>query len=235
MANLWVAKERRRRELLRRVSFDPSISLVDSFPVATCRFARAHRCRRLAEESAFGYDEMSEQTFYGLRAHLRVRWPGAICAVSPAPANVHDLRVAEELLEGTEGWAVGDRNYWSPQLTERLKKTEGLALLAPYKAKKKEKEPWPRWLVQKAPKDRDGVLSTGRALRSQEDVGAGPLAPDQWPATQGAESHRGRLLLPASRALAAVLREASHRLNLHIGFAMCLLQPPQKSASIPGS
>jgi hypothetical protein len=26
----------------------------------------------LAEESAFGYDEMSKQTFYGLRAHLHV-------------------------------------------------------------------------------------------------------------------------------------------------------------------
>lgn len=67
-----------------------------------------------------------------------------------APADAHDLSVAEELLEDAEGWAVGDRNYWSPQLAERLKKkTQGLALLAPYKSKKKEKEPWPRWLVQK--------------------------------------------------------------------------------------
>jgi hypothetical protein len=149
MANLWVAKERLWQELVRRISFDPSISLVDSFPVPVCRFARAYRCRKLAEESAFGYDEMSKQTFYGLRAHLRVCWPGVICAVSLAPANVHDLSVAEELLEGNEGWALGDRNYWSPKLSERLKKTEGLALLAPYKSKKIEKEPWPRWLVQK--------------------------------------------------------------------------------------
>lgn len=57
---------------------------------------------------------MNKQTFYGLRTHLRVRWPGVICAVSLAPVNVHELSVAEELLEGTEGWALGDRNYWSP-------------------------------------------------------------------------------------------------------------------------
>lgn len=149
MANLWVAKERLWRHLLHRIGFDPQISLVDSFPVPTCRFARAYRCRILAEESAFGYDETSKQTFYGLRAHLRVAWPGVIVGVSLAPANVHDLSVAEELLEGTQGWALGDRNYHSPDLAERLLAGEGLRLLSPYKSKKREKEPWPHWLVQK--------------------------------------------------------------------------------------
>lgn len=148
MANLWAVKQRLWGELLSRVCFDPKISLVDSFPVATCRFARAYRCRILPEESAFGYDEMTKQTFYGLRAHLRVCWPGVIVGLSLAPADAHELSVAEELLEGVRGWALGDRNYWSPSLTERLV-GQGLSLLAPYKSKKREKEPWPRWLVQK--------------------------------------------------------------------------------------
>jgi hypothetical protein len=147
-ANLWVAKARLRKHLLGRIRFDPEVSLIDSFPVPVCRFARAYRCRRLAEESAFGYDEMTKQTFYGLRAHLRVCWPGVIVDAELAPANAHDLPLAEELLEGAKGWALGDRNYWSPDLIERLGK-EGLTLLAPYKSKKEEKEPWPRWLVQK--------------------------------------------------------------------------------------
>ncbi len=152
MANLWVAKERLWRYLLCRMSFDPRISLVDSFPVPTCRFARAYRCRLLPEESAFGYDETSKQTFYGMRAHLHICWPGVIVDMNLAPANVHDLHMAEELLlergGSAKGWTLGDRNYWSPQLTERLK-AEGLDLLAPYKSKKREKEPWPRWLVRK--------------------------------------------------------------------------------------
>jgi hypothetical protein len=147
-ANLWVVKERLWRHLFGRVSFDPEVSLIDSFPVPICRLARAYRCRRLAEESAFGYDEMNKQTFYGLRAHLRVCWPGVIRGLSLAPANIHDLHVAEELLEGTEGWVLGDRNYHSPKLTERLL-GEGVRLLAPYKSKKKEKRPWPPSLVQK--------------------------------------------------------------------------------------
>ena len=138
------------KHLLAQMSFDPEVSLIDSFPVPICHFARAYRCQRLAEESAFGYDEMNKQTFYGLRAHLRVCWPGVIVEMDLAPANVHDLRLAEELLEGAqeEGWVLGDRNYWSPELTERLG-AEGLRLLAPYKSKKRDRKGWPRWLVRK--------------------------------------------------------------------------------------
>jgi len=150
MANLWAVKETLWKHLLSRIRFDPEVSLIDSFPVPTCRFARAYRCRVLAEESAFGYDEMSKQTFYGLRAHLHVAWPGVIVGVELASADAHDLHLAEEMLEeaGEKGWVLGDRNYWSPRLTERLDE-RGLTLLAPYKSKKGAKEPWPRWLVQK--------------------------------------------------------------------------------------
>ena len=42
---------------------------------------------------------------------------------------------------------MGDRNYWSPDLTERLE--EGLSLLAPYKSKKRKGRRWPSWLVRK--------------------------------------------------------------------------------------
>jgi hypothetical protein len=74
-ANLWALKEKLRKELLDRISFDPRISLVDGFPLPVCCFVRAYRCRRLAEQSAFGYDEMTKQTFYGLyRIWLNTRY-----------------------------------------------------------------------------------------------------------------------------------------------------------------
>jgi hypothetical protein len=74
MANLWALKRKLWRELLDRIGFDPEVSLIDSFPLPVCRFARAYRCYVLAEESAFGYDEMNKQTFYGLR--LICTWLG---------------------------------------------------------------------------------------------------------------------------------------------------------------
>lgn len=139
-ANLWIVKERLWRHLLdEHIHFDPLFSLVDSFPVAVCRFARAYRCRILAQESAFGFDEMNQQTLYGFRAHLHVCWPGVIVGSSLAPANDHELSVAEGLLEETRGWVLGDRNYWSPSLTEGLRR-QGLELLAPYKFKQSEVE-----------------------------------------------------------------------------------------------
>lgn len=71
-ANLWKVKERVWQQALRQLGYDPMISLIDSFPVPVCRFARAPRCRRLREVSAYGYDELAQQTFFGVRAHLRV-------------------------------------------------------------------------------------------------------------------------------------------------------------------
>ena len=87
-ANLWAVKAQLRQQLLTRIGFDPAISILDSFPVPACRFGRADRCRRLA---AFGRDEGAKQTFYGLRAHLRVCWPGVITDARLVPANLHDL------------------------------------------------------------------------------------------------------------------------------------------------
>jgi hypothetical protein len=73
-------------------------------------------CRRLRELAAWGHDEVAKQTYLGLRAHLRVCWPGVIVDGRLAPANLSDLAVGEELLEGVTGWALADRNDGSPRL-----------------------------------------------------------------------------------------------------------------------
>jgi hypothetical protein len=65
-----------------------------------------------------------------------------------SPAHVHELAVAERLLERAQGWALGDRNYWSPVLREELA-AQGLHLLAPYRSAKRERKRWPLLLVQK--------------------------------------------------------------------------------------
>jgi hypothetical protein len=52
-----------------------------------CRFGRAYRCRRLPGWPAFGHDEGAKQTFYDVRAHLRVYWPGVIADGNLAPAT----------------------------------------------------------------------------------------------------------------------------------------------------
>lgn len=147
-ANLWQVKHQLWQELLAELAYDEQISVVDSFPVPVCRFARANRCRLFKGEAAFGYDEVAKQTYYGFRVHVRICWPGVIAAVTITPANVHDLHALDDLTEDVQGWLLGDRNYWSPQKKANLAK-QGLDLLAPYKSKKREQHRWPLWLIQK--------------------------------------------------------------------------------------
>jgi hypothetical protein len=147
-ANLWRDKEGLWQHLLSSLEVHRAVSLIDSFPVPICRFARATRCRRLREVSAYGYDELAHQIFFGVRAHLRVCWPGVIVGFHLSAANVHELPVAERLLERAKGWVLGDRNYWSPVLAQKLS-AKGLRLLAPYRSAKREKKRWPLFLVPK--------------------------------------------------------------------------------------
>jgi hypothetical protein len=131
-ANLWRVKETLWQVFLTATPHDPLVALADSFPVPVCRFARAHRCRLFRGEATYGHDELNRQTFYGFRLHVRCARPGVVTRFSLAPANAADLAVLPELVEGTGGFVVGDRNYWSPALAEELR-AEGVSLLAPYR------------------------------------------------------------------------------------------------------
>ena len=145
-ANLWRIKQELWHMIAQNIDQDPYISIVDSFPVPVCRFARAPRCRSFGEVAAYGHDEVARQTYYGLRAHVRLAWPGVIVDCALAPANIHDTEAAEELLQGVYGFALADRNYWKPELMEQWK-AKGLQLLAPYKSAKRQKQPYPRFLT----------------------------------------------------------------------------------------
>jgi hypothetical protein len=85
------------------VGFDPQVLILDSFPMPVCRFGRADRCRQLAGLAAFGRDEGAKQASYGVRAHLGVCRPGVIVAGHLAPANLHDLTMADDLLATPTG------------------------------------------------------------------------------------------------------------------------------------
>jgi hypothetical protein len=144
-ANLWKIKQELWQSLVKRIPSDPYFSIVDSFPVPVRRLARANRCRLYRTSAAYGHDEVARQTYYGFRAHVRLAWPGVIVDCTVAPANIHDIDGAEELLEHVHGWALGDRNYWNPEAFERLQHND-LWLLAPYKSAKREKQPFPFYL-----------------------------------------------------------------------------------------
>ena len=135
-ANLWAIKERLwcavRDDLL---SYDPTVAIVDSFPIPVCQFARAYRCRRFRGEARYGQDHTARQTFYGFRLHARVCWPGVITQMQLTPANLHEGDVVLDLTEGTRGLLLGDRNYWLPKLKQALSR-RGICLVTPFRSAK---------------------------------------------------------------------------------------------------
>jgi Transposase DDE domain len=143
-ANLWAVKQRLHQHLLTQIGLDPAVSLVDSVTVPICRFARAYRCRRLRELATWGHDEVAKQTYLGLRAHLRVCWPGVIVDGRLAPANVSDLAMGQELLVGVAGWVLADRNYGSPRLAEQLTAQGGWLVAPPRGQRRSQQRPPPR-------------------------------------------------------------------------------------------
>jgi hypothetical protein len=141
-ANLWRLKELVWQDALDRLPHDSAVAIADSFAPPVCQFARAHRCRRFRGEAAFGKDTLVRQTFYGLRVHVRLEWPGVMTRVCIAPANVAELAALPALAEGTVGLLVGDRTYWSPKTAAEWQ-AQGVELLAPYRSAKR--APHPRW------------------------------------------------------------------------------------------
>jgi Transposase DDE domain len=146
-ANLWAVKGALWQHLAAATRHDAAVAVIDSLPVPVCRFARAHRCRGFRGLAAFGYDALAHQTYYGLRLHLRITWPGVITAATLAPANDADRTVAPQILGGLNGWALGDGGYWSPTLHAELA-SDGLDLVARPPKTAAQTERWPRWLVQ---------------------------------------------------------------------------------------
>ena len=139
-ANLCWLKEKVWQYLLKFIEHDPSLGIVDSFPIPVCLFARAPTCKRFAGEASFGKDRLIRQTFYGFRLHVRISKQGLITRFVLAPANEQDTSVMPEVVEDWIGTVIGDRNYWSPILKEELAK-QGIELIAPFKLRSK--DPWP--------------------------------------------------------------------------------------------
>ena len=139
-ANLSKIKEKMWQHILDFVEHDFYITIVDSFPVQVCQFARSSRCQRFKGEATFGKDRMIGQTFYGFRLHVCISTDGLITRFDIAPGNEQDIRIVPELFEGIKGFGIGDRNYWAPILTEELL-SEAIAFGAPYK--RASSDPWP--------------------------------------------------------------------------------------------
>ncbi len=139
-ANLWRVKQLLPQRLAKHLAGDDPLWLVDSLPIDACQFARATFCRRFAGQADYGYCHLRKRTFYGFRLHLRTSRDGVILGYQLAPARASEKAVLPELGLPAGSAGIGDRNYWSPELREKLA-AGGVALLAPYYRKTRDPDP----------------------------------------------------------------------------------------------
>jgi hypothetical protein len=129
-ANLWLVKKRLFEYIAEK--FKDTVNVIDSFPIPVCRFARARFSKLFRGIAAYG-KELGNQTFYGFRLHVKINSLGMIQTFEMAPANIHDLRMLDELAEGDSGILLADRAYLSKPVKEQLLAKQGLELSIPTK------------------------------------------------------------------------------------------------------
>ena len=86
------------RPYFNQLDFDELV-IIDSFPVLLFQPVRSHRVKFLNEAINIGYCASKKMWSYGLKVHLAVIESGYILDYLVTLASVHDIQVAEELLE----------------------------------------------------------------------------------------------------------------------------------------
>ena len=95
-----------------QLDFDELV-IIDSFPVLLCQPVRNHQAKVLNEVANIGYCASKNMWFYGFKIHLAVTESGYILDYLVTPVSVHDIQVAEELLDAIPYSPVlADLDYW---------------------------------------------------------------------------------------------------------------------------
>ena len=133
-ANLWAVKKALFEKLQNPIGSE--IQIVGSIPLEVCRFVRARNARLFRGVAAYG--KWFGQTIYGFKLHLKITQAGMIRAFDLTEANVHDLKVLPQMLEGEHShWVLGDKGYRSKPLAAELLEQQNITLHTPVRSNEK--------------------------------------------------------------------------------------------------
>lgn len=118
--------------LTRMVSPKDNVRLVDSTPISTVRYERSSHYR-LIPEASYGYCATKKEKYLGFKLSMLTTLSGIPTEFELTPANIHDIRVLEELLYAYQNLTVvGDKGYLDKKLKAKLA-WENRQLITPYK------------------------------------------------------------------------------------------------------
>lgn len=159
-ANLWRVKQVLHEQLVVNMGADTDeCHVIDGFPMAVCKLARAPRTQVFKPEAAYGYCAAKDETYYGLKGHVLIDLRGVVTAMTVTAANCDERDAAYDMLSLIEGLLIGDKGYIRPQF-----KTDcdalGIDLQTPVRKNMAEsRPPWFLRLLQRVRKRVETVIS----------------------------------------------------------------------------
>lgn len=105
--------------------------IIDSFPLAVCKFGRAHYCRSFRTENAnYGVCPSKKEVYFGYKVHAMITLSGFITKFEITPASIDDRQALLDMLDGESNIVIlADKGYVGVKLSENLKK-QGICLMA---------------------------------------------------------------------------------------------------------
>lgn len=140
--------------------------VVDSFPLAVCKFGRARYCRSFRGYGAdCGKCPSKKETYFGYKVHALITLEGYITAFEITAASVDDREGLRDLVEGKEGLvALGDKGCVGETLTQDLSSQGGCLMVL---KRSNSKTDWPREVRQLIFKQRRRVETVFSQLSGQ--------------------------------------------------------------------
>lgn len=140
--------------------------MVDSFPLAVCKFGRARYCHSFRGYGAdYGKCPSKKETYFGYKVHALVTLEGYVAAFEITSASVDDREGLRNLVEGKEGLVIlGDKGYAREMLRQELSEHGGC--LIAFK-RSNGKTNWPKEVRQLIFKQRRHVETVFSQLSGQ--------------------------------------------------------------------
>ena len=105
--------------------------VIDSFPLAVCKFGRARYCRSFRGYGAdYGKCPSKKETYFGYKVHALITLEGYITTFEITPASMDDREGLRDIAEHQAGFVIlGDKGYVGETLAEEMTK-QGICLMA---------------------------------------------------------------------------------------------------------
>ena len=117
--------------------------VVDSFPLAVCKFGRARYCQSFRRDGAdYGKCPSKKETYFGYKVHALITLEGFITAFEITPASTDDREGLRDLVRQQLHLTIlGDKGYVGEALSEEMRE-QGICLMALKRSNSK--TDWPK-------------------------------------------------------------------------------------------